>query len=82
MYDPVLALRHRPLPQYTMGSNDKVADISTVFADLANKDFHLGSGSPALGSAEPGLPVSDDYEGNPRPNPVGSMPDMGAYEAP
>jgi hypothetical protein len=70
------------LPQYTTGSGDKVGDSSTFFADLANKDFHLGSGSPALMSAETGLPVMDDYVGDPRPNPTGSTPDMGAYEAP
>ncbi|HTR56406.1 MAG TPA: choice-of-anchor Q domain-containing protein [Kofleriaceae bacterium] len=70
------------LSQFTGGTGDKVADSSTFFVDGSSMNFHLAPGSPALMSAETGLPVTVDYEGNPRPNPVGSTPDIGAYEAP
>jgi len=70
------------LSQYTGGTGNKVADMSTFFVNLSGRDFHLAASSPALMSAETGLPVTDDYEGKPRPNPTGSTPDMGAFEAP
>lgn len=66
----------------TAGEGSKVAEVSTFFADREAKDFHLAPQSPARSSAELGLPVADDLETKPRPNPVGSAPDMGAFEAP
>jgi hypothetical protein len=64
------------------GTGNVTANASTFFVDLANRDFHLAPGSPAIGGGEPGLPVSVDIDGNPRPNPMGSSPDIGAYETP
>jgi hypothetical protein len=55
---------------------------STFFVNLAGSDFHLAPGSPALRRAETGLSVTDDFDGNPRPNPSGSTPDIGAFESP
>ncbi len=69
------------LPQFTTGVGAKQGDRGTFFVDLAGKDFHLSASSPARGAAEPGLGVSDDFDGNPRPAPTGSVPDMGAFEA-
>lgn len=43
-------------------------------------DFRLTAGSPAL-SAGQDLSIEEDKDGAARPNPVGSPPDMGAYEA-
>ena len=63
------------------GPGNQSADISTIFAGLANEDFHLAPASPAKGAGEPGL-VTEDLDGNPRPLPAGSNPDVGAYEAP
>jgi hypothetical protein len=68
--------------QAAMGGTANVsADGSTFFRDRSNGDFHLPSTSPALGLGEPGL-VTIDRDGNARPAPMGSAPDVGAYEAP
>jgi hypothetical protein len=57
------------------------ADVSTFFVDRAGKNFHPSATSPALGKGQPGLPVTSDFDGNPRPVPTGSNPDVGAFEA-
>jgi len=64
------------------GTGNKTGTVSTFFKDLAAGDFHLAAGSPAIGGAESGLPTTIDLDGNPRPNPMGSNADIGAYEAP
>jgi hypothetical protein len=46
------------------------------------KDLHVAAGSPAKGIGQQGTGVTEDIEGNPRPSPAGSSPDVGAYEAP
>ncbi len=53
-----------------------------MFADTANGDYHLSNYSPAIGAGTSSGAPSTDIEGNPRPNPAGSNPDMGAYENP
>ena len=58
------------------------ADGAIFFTNKAAKDFHLATGSPAIGAAESGLPVNLDFDSNPRPAPLGSKPDIGAFEAP
>jgi hypothetical protein len=57
-------------------------DVSPRFVDVGLGNYHLADDSPCInaGKAE-GAPVTD-IEGNPRPNPVGSDPDIGAYENP
>ena len=53
-------------------------------------DYHLQNTSPCIGAAIDSILVgstmyycpSTDFEGNPRPNPLGTMPDIGAYENP
>jgi hypothetical protein len=70
------------LPEQTAGTGNKVGDSSTFFIDKIGKNFRLSATSPARGAAEPGLDVSQDIDGAPRPVPAGSQPDMGAYEAP
>ena len=57
------------------------ADVATFFKDRQVGDYHLSSNSPALGVGEPGL-VKTDLDGNARPIPAGTLPDIGAYEAP
>jgi len=63
-------------------------DVYPEFVDTTNGDYHLSDSSACIGvgidSIEIGsiwyyCPVTD-LEGNPRPNPPGTMPDMGAYE--
>jgi hypothetical protein len=62
------------------GVGNRVGDASTFFKDPTQGDFEPSAGSPAIDGAEPGLPVTVDLDGHPRPN--GSGADIGAYEAP
>ena len=65
-------------------------DSDPLFVNPAGADYHLQQNSPCIGSGIDSLEISGlwyiapttDLEGNPRPNPAGSMPDMGAYESP
>lgn len=54
--------------------------LDPMFVDTAAGDFHLTDDSHCIGAADPIGGPSDDIEGNPRPNPPGSNPDIGAYE--
>jgi hypothetical protein len=49
---------------------------------MANKDFHLATGSPALHAAAPGVDVMVDHDGSARPEPANTNDDVGAYESP
>ncbi len=50
---------------------------------LFGGDYHLSNSSPCIGVGimTPDV-LTEDFEGDPRPNPIGSMPDMGADENP
>ncbi|MGA9116398.1 MAG: right-handed parallel beta-helix repeat-containing protein [Bacteroidota bacterium] len=60
-----------------------------LFQDTVSRDYHLRSTSPCIGAGIDTIQIagtwyycpSTDIEGNPRPNPAGSMPDVGAYES-
>jgi hypothetical protein len=54
--------------------------LDPLFVDMAAGDFHLGDYSPCIGAADPTNPPPFDIDGDPRPNPPGSNPDIGAYE--
>ncbi|MGQ0826930.1 MAG: T9SS type A sorting domain-containing protein [Bacteroidota bacterium] len=56
-----------------LGTGEVVAD--PLFMNMNAKDLHLQSSSPAI-NAGTNLGYTSDFENNP----VGSMPDMGAYE--
>ena len=64
-------------------------DSYPLFLDTLNGDYHLQDASPCIASGIDSIEIagiwfncpSTDIEGNPRPNPAGSMPDMGAYES-
>lgn len=47
----------------------------------SSSDFHLAPGSPCFGAGNPVLILNQDLDGQPRPQPLGSNPDMGCYEA-
>ena len=70
------------IPVTSTGTGDKVGDSNAFFVDKVGKNFHLAPTSPARRGGEAGLPVSDDYDGAPRPQASGEAPDMGAFEAP
>jgi parallel beta-helix repeat protein len=65
-------------------------DAYPEFVDTAGGDYHLKNSSRCIGAGIDSLEIAGvwyycpiiDLEGNPRPNPPGTMPDMGAYESP
>lgn len=61
------------------GAGNLALDASTFFVARGLGDYRLAPTSPARGIAEPGL-VSEDLAGDARPQPAGSLPDVGAFE--
>ncbi|OQX20370.1 MAG: hypothetical protein BWK80_35775, partial [Desulfobacteraceae bacterium IS3] len=53
-------------------------DADPLFVD----DYHLSDSSPCISAGTSANAPEKDIEGNARPNPEGSAPDMGAYESP
>jgi hypothetical protein len=52
------------------------------FLNVAINDYHLMDDSPCINAGAQAQAVPDkDMDGNPRPNPEGTKPDMGAYES-
>jgi len=56
--------------------------MDPLYVAPATHDYHIQAGSPAVGLADPASQVTHDYDGDPRPNPMGSMADSGADEIP
>ena len=56
--------------------------VNVITTGDEESDYHLKNSSPAIGAGIATFPnpLSTDIEGNPRPNPAGSNPDIGAYE--
>ncbi len=57
-------------------------DASPRFVNAGLGNYHLADDSPGINAGKAAGAPTTDIEGNPRPNPVGSNPDMGAYENP
>jgi hypothetical protein len=65
-------------------------DSDPLFQDISGGNFHLGRSSPCIGAGGDTIQVGStwykapafDEEGNVRPNPVGTPPDIGALEHP
>jgi PKD repeat protein len=63
-------------------------DVDPIFVDPDNGDYHLQDYSLLIGAGIDSVDIDGtwyyapdtDIEGNPRPNPEGSSPDIGAYE--
>jgi len=52
-----------------------------LFIDPDNNNFHLSNYSPCIGAGlDTNIVPTTDSDGNPRPNPSDSNPDIGAYE--
>ena len=72
----------------TVDWGDGNVDIDPVFVDTANGDYHLSDLSPAISAAADSVQIESvwyfapttDTDGNPRPSPENTVPDMGAYE--
>jgi len=56
--------------------------LDPMFADTAAEDYHLTDLSHCIGAGDPADTMSTDFEGDPRPNPPGSFPDIGTDENP
>jgi hypothetical protein len=69
------------LPEQRAGEGNVVSEFALIFANVSAKDFHLAATSPAKGVAQPNL-SNVDLDGNPRPLPAGTNPDVGCYEGP
>ncbi|MFC2088102.1 right-handed parallel beta-helix repeat-containing protein [Calditrichota bacterium] len=75
-----------PLSTCNWGSGN--IDSDPFFADAGNGDYHLQNASLCIGAGIDSIEIGGiwhycpvtDIEGNPRPNPAGSVPDFGAYE--
>jgi len=57
-------------------------DASPRFVNIGLGNYHLVDDSPCINAGKAAGAPTTDIEGNPRPNPAGSNPDMGAYENP
>ena len=63
-------------------------DLDPLFVDADSGDYHLSELSPAISAATDSVQIGDtwffapatDVEGNARPSPANTLPDMGAYE--
>lgn len=78
-------VRNSLLPSFAepnSGANNRYVDIATVFLDYLGGDYRLSANSPAKGAGDTRVDVSTDLDGNVRPNPQGSAPDIGAFESP
>lgn len=71
------------------GAYQNINEENPQFENEANFDFHLKENSPCNGSGVDSVEVNGiwyyapkiDFEGNPRPNPTSSAPDIGAIES-
>jgi hypothetical protein len=57
-------------------------DSAPRFVNPGLGNFHLANDSPAIAAGKAAGAPPTDLEGFPRPNPAGSLPDMGAFENP
>ena len=69
---------------------NRFINVNPIFVDSANGDYHLQDLSTCINAAKDEIEINGlwcycpvaDIEGNQRPNPPGTMPDMGSYESP
>ena len=54
--------------------------VKVITNEDEESDYHLKDWSPLIGAAKASAEIITDIEGNPRPNPTNTNPDMGAYE--
>jgi hypothetical protein len=74
----------------TLNWGDGNINEDPLFVNSGNAEYDLQDSSTCINAAIDAIEINGimcycpiyDIEGNPRPNPAGSMPDMGAYESP
>lgn len=66
-------------PAQTLGTGNVVAPGATFFANAAAGDYRPACDSPAKDAAQPGLPVTEDFDGR-RRYLASRGPDIGAFE--
>jgi hypothetical protein len=79
-------VRHSDVQGSWSGEGNK--DVNPFFANIL--DYQLSDSSQCIGAGVDSVQIGGvwyyapptDIDGNPRPNPAGSMPDMGAWESP
>jgi predicted outer membrane repeat protein len=54
--------------------------LDPLFVNGPGGDFHLTNASHCIGAGDPYSPLTTDFEGDPRPNPPGTNPDIGIDE--
>jgi N-acetylneuraminic acid mutarotase len=72
------------------GTYESNIETDPLFFDADSNDYHLSAKSPCIGAGSDSIWINpdwyraphSDYDGNVRPNPVGSKPDIGAFESP
>jgi hypothetical protein len=72
------------------GTYESNIETDPLFFDADSDDYHLSAKSPCIGAGSDSIWINpnwyraphSDYDGNVRPNPVGSKPDIGAFESP
>jgi hypothetical protein len=57
-------------------------EVDPLFVAAGDENYHLSNHSSCIGAGTLDGAPSSDLEGHARPDPAGSNPDMGAYEAP
>lgn len=65
-----------------LSGDDNLVDVSPLFVSAVNSDFHLAADSPAIEAGtldSPDFPTVD-LDGQARPSPSQSLPDLGALE--
>jgi hypothetical protein len=64
-------------------AGEGVLDTDPLFQTAAEDDYRLSGVSPLIGAGTTSVDMPDlDLAGNPRPQPTGSQPDIGAFESP
>ena len=71
------------------GTYQNNMDSDPMFLDASHNDYHLSDSSPCISAGLDSIQIGSkwyfspalDFDGNPRPNPAGSLPDIGAYES-
>ena len=78
-FDYVASISYSIVEGWNVSSNG-IINSNPIFMDLANGDYRLSNYSPAIGTGTGNGAPRNDLNGDIRPSPSGSSPDMGAYE--